>query len=123
MLRRLAAVIALSVCAAAPAIAQQDAATLLGEVTDSSGAVVPGATVTVTNVATGISLTTVTNERGIYSLPGLRPGAYSIAIELQGFSKFVRGGVTLQVAQVLRLDAKLETGNVTETVQVEATPT
>ena len=82
----------LSAIGVSPVLAQQDAATILGEVTDSSGAVIPGATVTVTNVATGISLTTATNDRGSYGLPGLRPGDYTLAIELQGFSKFVRAG-------------------------------
>ena len=107
-----------TLCGALPAFAQQDGATVLGEVTDPSGGVVPGAVVTVTNSATGISLTTETNERGVYSLPGLRPGDYSVTIEAQGFSKFVRSGITLQVAQVLRLDAALQAGNLTETVEV-----
>jgi Carboxypeptidase regulatory-like domain len=120
MLKGLVVVFALGACGVSPVLAQQDAATVLGEVTDASGGLVPGATVTVTNVATGISLTTTTNERGVYSLPGLRPGDYTVTIELQGFTKFVRGGITLQVAQVLRLDAALQTGNVTETVQVES---
>ena len=120
MFRWLVVLFALGVASVSPVLAQQDAATILGEVTDSSGAVIPGATVTVTNVATGISLSTTTNERGVYSLPGLRPGEYTVTIELQGFSKFVRSGITLQVAQVLRLDVALQTGSVTETVQVEA---
>jgi Carboxypeptidase regulatory-like domain/TonB dependent receptor-like, beta-barrel len=120
MFKGLVVVFALGACGVSPVLAQQDAATVLGEVTDASGGLVPGATVTVTNVATGISLTTTTNERGLYSLPGLRPGDYTVTIELQGFTKFIRAGITLQVAQVLRLDAALQTGNVTETVQVES---
>ena len=87
-----------------PAHAQQDAATLLGEVTDASGGVVTGATVRVTNRATGISLATETNERGVYTLPSLRPGDYSVTVEAEGFNTFVRSGVTLQVAQVARID-------------------
>jgi Carboxypeptidase regulatory-like domain/TonB dependent receptor-like, beta-barrel len=122
MCRWLVVLIALGVCGASPVVAQQDAATVVGEVTDPSGGVVPGAAVTVTNLATGITLTTVTNDRGVYSLPGLRPGEYTITIELDGFSKFVQSTVTLQVAQVLRLDATLQAGSLTETVQVQAAP-
>jgi hypothetical protein len=118
--RQLALVVFVLVLTAASAAAQQDAATVTGEVTDPTGAVVPGATVTVTNLGTGIALTTVTNDSGLYSLPGLRPGDYTLVIEFQGFSKFARTGITLQVAQVVRLDARLQTGNLTEAVEVSA---
>jgi Carboxypeptidase regulatory-like domain len=113
-------VIAFCVTSVSPVLAQQDGATIVGEVTDPSGGVVLGATVTVTNVATGITLTTASNESGVYSLPGLRPGEYVVLIELQGFSSFVRSGVTLRVAQVLRLDVALRASGVTENVQVTA---
>ncbi len=53
-------------------------------------------------------------------MPGLRPGDYTLMIELQGFSRFARTGITLQVAQVVRLDARLQTGNLTEAVEVSA---
>ncbi len=98
--------------------AQQDAATIVGEVTDASRAVVANATITATNNATGISVTTQTNERGLYNLSGLRPGEYSISVEAPGFSKFIRTGVILQVAQVLQLDAGLQAGGIQETIQV-----
>ena len=100
------------------AFAQQEAATITGEVRDPSGAVVPGATVTVTNVGTNISVTTVTNDRGSYTVPSLRPGDYSVTAEAPGFAKTVRSGVTLQVAQVARVDVTLQAGQVSETVQV-----
>jgi hypothetical protein len=119
VLKCLVVLCALIAGSASSVLAQQDAASVVGEVTDTTGAVVPGAIVTVHNVATGISLSTTTNERGLYNLPGLRPGNYTVTIELQGFTRIVRGGITLQVAQVLRVDATLQTGNVTETVQVE----
>jgi hypothetical protein len=110
-------------CGSSPALAQQDAATLVGEVSDGLGEVVPGATVTVTNIATAIEFSTQTNERGLYTLSGLRPGEYSVSIELPGFNRFVRSGVTLQVAQVARLDASLQAGSIAETVEVVgATP-
>jgi hypothetical protein len=103
---------------AAPVAAQQDAATLLGDVVDPAGGVVPGARVTVTHVGTGVNVATQTNERGAYTVSGLRPGDYLLTVEAEGFSTFVRSGVTLQVAQVLRLNAALQAGSVSETVQV-----
>jgi hypothetical protein len=101
-----------------PVQAQQDAASLVGEVTDASGGVIPKAAITVTNAATGITTATESNERGLYNVPGLRPGEYVIVVEAPGFSRFVRTGVTLQVAQVLQLDASLQTGSISESVEV-----
>ena len=112
--------VALCVCGPSSVLAQQDGATVVGEVTDPSGSLVAGATVTMTNSATGIDATTATNERGVYSLPGLRPGEYILLVEAAGFSRFVRTGVTLQIAQVVRLDATLQPGAVTELVEVVA---
>ena len=100
------------------AFAQQDAATITGEVRDPSGAVVPGATVIVTNIGTNISVTTVTNDRGSFTVPSLRPGDYSLTAEAPGFTKTVRSGLTLQVAQVARVDVTLQAGQLSETVQV-----
>jgi hypothetical protein len=68
----------LMLCPPMPVRAQQDAATIVGEVTDASRGVVPKAGVSVTNTATGITTTTETNERGLYSVPGLRPGEYVV---------------------------------------------
>jgi hypothetical protein len=100
------------------ASAQQDAATITGEVRDPSGAVVPGATVIVTNIGTNIGVTTVTNDRGSFTVPSLRPGDYSLTAEAPGFTKTVRSGLTLQVAQVARVDVTLQAGQLSETVQV-----
>jgi len=80
--------------------------------------VIPKAAITVTNTATGITATTETNERGLYNVPGLRPGEYVIVVEAPGFTRFVRTGVTLQVAQVLQLDASLQTDSISESVEV-----
>jgi hypothetical protein len=101
--------------------AQQDAASIVGVVTDPSKAVVPNATITVTSVATGITITSASNERGLYNVPGLRPGEYVVVIEAPGFSRFVRSGLVLQVAQVLQLDANLPTGGIQESVEVSGT--
>jgi Carboxypeptidase regulatory-like domain len=97
---------------------QQETATILGTVTDGTGAIVPGASVTVTNVQTNISLTTQTDARGAYVVPSLKPGEYSLTVEISGFQKTVRSGVVLQVAQVARIDLTLQTGQLSETVEV-----
>jgi hypothetical protein len=111
-------ILAITFCAPESASAQQDAATLVGEVTDASRGLVPKAQVSVTNTATGITTTTETNDRGLYNVPGLRPGEYVVIVEAPGFSKFIRTGVILQVAQVLQLDASLQTGSIQESVEV-----
>ncbi len=100
------------------AFAQQETASMTGTVRDPSGAIVPRATVTVTNVQTNISLKAETDETGSYLVPSLRPGDYSVTAESGGFSKIVRTGVTLQVAQVARIDLTLQPGAVSETVEV-----
>ena len=88
---------------------------MTGTVKDPSGGTVPRATVTVTNVGTNISVTTETDEMGLYTAPSLRAGEYSVTAESAGFSKVVRTGVILRVAQVARIDV---TGAVSETVEV-----
>ena len=108
----------LVVLGAGNAAAQQETATVTGVVRDSGGAVLAEAAVVVTNVATGISVTTRTNADGIYTVPSLRPGEYSLAVEQAGFTRTIRSGVTLQVAQVVRLDVTLQPGQVTESVEV-----
>jgi hypothetical protein len=121
MSRPLAAfVLFLMASGSSAAIAQQETATIVGYITDSSGALVPNATITVVNLATSISVTTVTDERGSYTVPSLRPGDYSITAEAGGFRKTMRSGVRLQVAQVLQLDMTLQPGDVTEAVEVTA---
>jgi outer membrane receptor protein involved in Fe transport len=98
--------------------AQQDTATITGLVTDESGAVVPRATVIVTNVATNIELRVETNGAGLYTATSLRPGDYAVAIEAPGFNRTLRRGITLQVAQVARIDVSLAAGGVNEAVEV-----
>lgn len=111
-------------CACPPtAFAQQETATITGSVRDASGAIVPRATVTVTNIQTNISVKTESDEAGFYVIPSLRPGEYSVSAESAGFPKIVRTGVTLQVAQVARIDLTLQAGQLTEVVEVVgATP-
>src|SRR5262245_56453690 len=104
------------------AFAQQETATITGEVRDANGSVVPKATITVTNVATGVNIKSETNDQGLYTVPSLKPGSYSITVEKTGFKKSVRSGITLQVGQVAPLDVTMQVGELNTVVEiVEAT--
>jgi hypothetical protein len=116
-MKRLLAVVALCALLPAAAFAQVDRATLTGTVKDSAGAVLPGATVTVTNVATGVAGTQTTTDSGSYLVVNLIPGRYQVDVELSGFKKSSQI-VTLDVGQRARVDASLEVGNFNETVTV-----
>jgi hypothetical protein len=94
-----------------------------GEIRDASGATVPGAQITITNVDTNAVRTAVSNEAGLYSFPALPPGNYSIRVEKQGFKAVTRPQVELQVQQSARIDMELPVGQVTETVEVSASAT
>src|SRR5579864_4224353 len=111
-------VVALSV----GAFAQVDysTATLRGTVLDPQGASISGATVTVTNNATGVSRTTKTGGDGAYHMATLQPGSYQITIDAQGFAKELAKGVVLSVGQVLNYDFHLKVGAASETVEVSA---
>ena len=98
-------------------------AQVTGRISDLAGAVVPGAQITITNVATGINLEAVSNDEGFFTIPLLKPGEYRIAIKKDGFKSVAQTGVTLQVNQVARLDYALEAGGLTETVNVTASTT
>jgi hypothetical protein len=91
---------------------------IVGRVTDSSGAVVTGAAVTITEVATGFSRSTTTGESGQFVFPSLRPTQYEIAAEAAGFRAFRQTGVQLDASQSLTLNIELQVGAVTETVDV-----
>ena len=94
--------------------------TILGTVTDPSGAVVSGATVTVTSVETGLAKTTTTNEAGQYLLPDLAIGHYSVRTTASGFKAIEQKDVKLAVGDRLRLDFQMQLGAAAETVTVEA---
>ena len=98
--------------------AQQGRGTIFGTVTDASGAVVPGATITITNTATNLDTTTITNDSGYYSVPNLQVGAYSVAAAKAGFKKRLQSGLTLEVDQKAQVDLQLETGAVTEVLEI-----
>jgi hypothetical protein len=98
--------------------AQVTTATLLGAVRDSSGAVVPGATVVATNRGTGVPRETITDERGEFVLTALSTGSYSVTIALAGFKTYTNEGMTLGAGQSVRQTFTLEVGTVEETVLV-----
>ena len=115
---RVGAIAALVCLYAAPLAGQTTRATLTGTVTDPNGAVVPGAVVNATNVATNISSSTTTTQDGSYTFTALPPGEYTVAVEVAGFKRNVVTGVTLQIAEASRLDITLEVGAVTEEISV-----
>lgn len=102
------------------ALAQSDRAAINGSVKDSSGAVVPGVRVDVTNVGTNDVQTVTTNSEGFYTVRNLPIGSYKLTFSKTGFKAFERRGITLQVGQVIVIDAALQIGTQNETVQVSA---
>ena len=107
---------------ALPVAAQvRDTASLFGTVTDSQGAVVPGARITINNAATGGSRSVVTDSSGGYVFSLMPVGSYHLTIELAGFRKYERRNILLQANENIRVDAALDIGNLQETVTVEAT--
>ena len=116
---RVGAIAALAcLCVVALASGQTTRARLTGTVTDPNGAVVPGAVLTATHVATNISNSTNTDQEGSYTFTALSPGEYTVAVELTGFKRNIVTGVILQIAETSRLDIPLEVGAVTEQVSV-----
>ncbi len=100
------------------AFAQGSSATIRGSVQDSTGAVLPGATVTVTNTGTKAVQTTVTDDRGSYLLAGLFPGTYDLKVELSGFKTYERTAVALSPNDNRGIDVRLELGQQSELVTV-----
>ena len=103
---------------ATPALAQMPTGTILGSVKDGQGAVVPGATVTATNLGTQYSRTAVTDGTGEYALRLLPVGNYMVEVSIPGFKNFSQTGIVLEVGRNARVDATIELGAVSETVLV-----
>src|SRR5262249_773998 len=118
-------VLAIILCVSISAIAQTEigAASLSGRITDSSGGVGRGASVTVTEQSTGFSRTTVSNEAGLYNLPRLPVGLYNLSVSKEGFKAIKGDAVPLQVGAVATVDFRLEIGSVAEEVTVTAEAT
>jgi len=104
--------------------AQQITATVKGTVTDPAGAIVPGATVAVTSVDTGIVKTTIADDNGNYTVTFLPPGTYNFTVDKEGFAQSARNGIRLEVAQTATVDFALgvTAGDVTVDVSMDETP-
>jgi hypothetical protein len=111
---------ALILAAGPSSLAQTITGSINGNVTDSSGAVVGGATVIAKNVATGVETRTTTNPSGDYNLRFLQVGRYTVTIQRKGFSAQQVGPITLEVDQAAKVDGKLAIGEATQTVQVSS---
>ena len=116
LLPALAAVLALP----APSEAQLTRGIISGSVRDQTGALVPGAVATATNVDTGVARSGVTNEQGLYRIPALDPGRYTVKIELSGFKTVERTGVSVTIATEVTVSVALEVATVGEAVTVTA---
>lgn len=116
-LKKLIAISLLAACA----FAQTDRAIVTGTVTDSSGAAIPGAKVSARNVATNVSASTETTSTGDFAIPALPVGTYEVRVEKQGFKAAVRSEVILNSGASVSVNATLEVGAVSESVQVAAT--
>src|SRR3954468_11929474 len=114
-----AALLSLSFCAS-PGRAQAVYGTIVGNVADASGAAIPNAKVTITDIGRDVSQSTLTNESGNYSQRFLIAGSYRVRIEAGGFKAFVQENVPVSVDNEVRLDARLEVGEMTQTVEVTA---
>ncbi|PYR71815.1 MAG: hypothetical protein DMF86_25165, partial [Acidobacteria bacterium] len=121
MLSWLAIGIFLTVYPARPASGQVLYGSMAGTLTDQTGAMVPKATVTVTNTSTGLSRQTTTNEAGYYSVPNLLEGVYDLSVSASGFKPYVQKGISVSINAVTRVDATIQVGAVSEEVRVEAT--
>ena len=119
----LAGLLALALTACVPATAWGQAmvsGSIVGQVSDPTGAVVPDATVTLTDAATKSTTTTTSNSVGRFLFPALKPGTYDVAITKSGFQKLVIPGVTVTVSQQTTLNETLKVGAATQTVEVTA---
>jgi hypothetical protein len=111
-----------SLCAllSAAALAQEFRATMTGRVLDSSGATIIGATVKAVNVASQATNTATTDASGVYSIPFLAPGQYTLTVTQSGFKTAVRSNITLNVSQVAGIDITMEVGQLSDSITVEA---
>src|ERR1051325_9767205 len=120
-IRTLVLLLALSLLGVRPASAQN--ATLNCTVVDGSNALVPGASAVLRNVATGVTTESVSNGQGLVSFPSARPGLYELTISLEGFAPIPVPGLRLEVGESRAVPARLEPGDVRETVTVTAAAT
>src|SRR5687767_15995291 len=115
MIRLLVAIVFASVAA----FAQIGTSTISGRVTDASGAIIPGVSVTVVQQGTNFKSVVVTNEEGIYRALSLQPGEYTLTFEMTGFNKIERVGVQLRTGDTLAIDASMQVGQMSESIEVQ----
>src|SRR5688572_28295644 len=113
-----AAVVLLILVLSTPSFSQSTYARVSGTVEDSTGALIPGVTVTATNTATGVVSTLLTNESGSYSFPSLLPGPYKLSAELIGFQTHTYSDVRLGNGDQVRLNFALRVGGVNTAIDV-----
>ncbi|MBI1787018.1 MAG: carboxypeptidase regulatory-like domain-containing protein, partial [Acidobacteria bacterium] len=101
-------------------LAQDASGRVIGTVTDPTGAVIPKAKITITNVATGVTRDTTSQADGTYQVLAVPIGLYRVSAEAQGFRRITTAPEKLEINQALRIDVRMEVGATTETVQVEA---
>src|SRR6516164_6823494 len=119
-MKKLAAILALLLLVSSAFHAQTTNGSIQGSVTDESGGTVPGATVTARNMDTGLTQVTTTTDAGVYYLPNLPPGRYSITFEAANLKKLSQEGVTVSVGTTTPLNVQLRVGVITESVTVSA---
>lgn len=119
-MRQLASALAILLIVSTVAFAQGTTSRVTGVVTDRTGSIVPGATVTLTNESTGIALTGVTNEVGVYTFEAVQVGTYTVSVELQGFKRFSSTGNAVLIGEPSTINAVLDPGGLEETVEVRA---
>src|SRR6266853_1143338 len=124
VVRGLAAALALllSIPCSYPVHAQVVGGTISGTISDKSGAVVAKATVSLTNLATGVSTAVTSNAQGLYSLPNLLPGNYQQKVSAAGFETAVRNGIVLTVGSQMVSNIEMKVGAINETLEVSAQP-
>jgi Carboxypeptidase regulatory-like domain/TonB dependent receptor len=118
MRKRIARILIIFSLTVVSAFAQTETGRIIGTLTDTSGAVIPGATVTLTHVQTNRETVATTDDTGRYVSIPLAIGNYRVAVERAGFKKVIRSGITLQVGETAVLDFKLEVGELTQQVEV-----
>src|SRR5579872_5839522 len=121
MLNRIFSLSVMTILLIASGWSQETRGTIVGRVTDASGAVVPGADVKVVNQAMGTIVSLKTNPEGLYTAPLLLPGTYQVKVTATGFKTFVRSDIVLQIADRIEANASLEIGAAEQAVTVTST--
>lgn len=119
MLKGVLGVLVISACL----FGQTGQGTIVGTVTDSTGAIVPGVRVRIANKETGFTYSPTSNAQGLYRQPYLNPGTYEMSFEADGFKRLVRSSIAVRSTETVRVDASLEVGQVVESIEVGASAT